>query len=236
LSGGLPSSGANGSSSDLSLPAIIKRKWWLQEEACCKDGLGVLLTDNNNFSKSYLDGQEEKKKSWERYFRQCGAANESMMERADMLKKLIRKGLPDEMRGVLWRFFSGSFNKKAVDSEVDYHALVNDPGKENTPFLDDIEKDLYRSLPEHPFYHTDEGIAALRNVLVTYASFNPDVGYSQSMVSIDGSLPGSTFSSFSIILRISLWQCYSCSCRRKEPFGSCAQSARMWCPRTIITI
>eukprot|EP01102_Stenamoeba_stenopodia_P004700 TRINITY_DN15020_c0_g1_i1.p1 TRINITY_DN15020_c0_g1~~TRINITY_DN15020_c0_g1_i1.p1 ORF type:complete len:570 (-),score=80.19 TRINITY_DN15020_c0_g1_i1:58-1767(-) len=105
-----------------------------------------------------------------------------MLERRDLLRTMVRKGIPDDMRGMLWQYLSGSLNKRSVECETDYKTLISEAQQqEKSIFANDIEKDLNRSLPEHPFYHTDQGIIALRNVLLTYATLNPDVGYSQSM-------------------------------------------------------
>lgn len=69
----------------------------------------------------------------------------------------------------------GAINEVATNAGL-YRTLVDQAlGKPSTA-NDEIERDLHRSLPEHPAFQCDIGISALRRVLSAYAWRNPQIG------------------------------------------------------------
>lgn len=59
--------------------------------------------------------------------------------------------------------------------------------------VEQIDKDLHRTFPNHPAMD-EAGRAALRRVLTAYAAHNPVVGYCQGMNFLAGALPRSLHS------------------------------------------
>jgi hypothetical protein len=62
-----------------------------------------------------------------------------------------------------------------------YKNLVNESTIDCEITMDEIERDLHRSLPEHVAFQSEIGINALRRVLKAYAINNPKIGYCQAM-------------------------------------------------------
>lgn len=82
-------------------------------------------------------------------------------------------------------FSSGAYYKAICEqgnTSFDYYStLLKANAGRTSKALEEIEKDVNRSFPAHPLYHTTQGISALRNVLTAYSWRNPSVGYCQSM-------------------------------------------------------
>jgi TBC1 domain family member 8/9 len=119
-----------------------------------------------------------KMRLWAEYLRDNGR-NVTII-RQPTFHKLIRVGLPNRLRGEIWELTSGSLLLRLENPALYTDTLAKFEGQESLA-IDEIEKDLNRSLPEYPGFQDEDGINRLRRVLTAYSWVNPDVGYCQAM-------------------------------------------------------
>lgn len=119
-----------------------------------------------------------KMRLWAEYLRDNGR-NVTLI-RQPTFHKLIRVGLPNRLRGEIWELTSGSLLLRLENPSQFTDTLAKFEGQESLA-IDEIEKDLNRSLPEYPGFQDEDGITRLRRVLTAYSWINPDVGYCQAM-------------------------------------------------------
>ena len=135
-----------------------------------------------------LDQMSEASKEhrWEEHFGRYGRG--ISMFRTPEITDLISKGIPDRFRCEIWMNMSGAVHEKSANPGM-YAELVKASLGVKSLANDEIERDLHRSLPEHPAFQNSppgkggdagEGIAALRRVLAAYAHRNPNIGYCQA--------------------------------------------------------
>ncbi len=115
---------------------------------------------------------------WAEYLRDNG--RNATLIRQPTFHKLIRVGLPNRLRGEMWELTSGSLYLRLETPTLYTDTLDKFSGQESLA-IDEIEKDLNRSLPEYPGFQSEDGINRLRRVLTAYSWINPDVGYCQAM-------------------------------------------------------
>ncbi|KAK0082083.1 hypothetical protein PV325_011101 [Microctonus aethiopoides] len=122
--------------------------------------------------------QDTKEKQWELHFAEYGRG--ITIYRTVETAKLVIQGIPLTLRGEVWLTFSGALNEMAMNPGL-YKYLVDQSLGKMCQANEEIERDLHRSLPEHPAFQSDTGISALRRVLSAYAWRNPQIGYCQAM-------------------------------------------------------
>jgi hypothetical protein len=80
----------------------------------------------------------------------------------------------------MWELTSGAFFLRLQNPKKYADTLQKYAGRESLA-IDEIEKDLNRSLPEYPGFQDEEGIGRLRRVLTAYSWTDEEVGYCQAM-------------------------------------------------------
>nr|XP_033805315.1 TBC1 domain family member 8 isoform X2 [Geotrypetes seraphini] len=127
---------------------------------------------------SKIPREQIKEQLWIDHFAEYGRT--VCMFRTEKIRKLVAMGIPESLRGELWLIFSDAVTD--LSSHPGYYSnLVEESMGKCCMATEEIERDLHRSLPEHPAFQNETGIAALRRVLTAYAYKNPKIGYCQSM-------------------------------------------------------
>ncbi|XP_041663137.1 TBC1 domain family member 8 [Cheilinus undulatus] len=119
-----------------------------------------------------------KERLWEDHFTEFGRGVH--MFRTEKIQRLVAMGIPESLRGELWMTLSDA-SSDLESHQGYYNSLVQKSMGQSSLATEEIERDLHRSLPDHPAFQNPTGIAALRRVLTAYAHRNPKIGYCQSM-------------------------------------------------------
>lgn len=105
-----------------------------------------------------------------------------------LLKKLIRKGIPPSLRPKVWLAVSGAAKKRSMVPDSYFADLCLAGHGLTSAAIKQIDHDLARTFPSHPWLDSSDGQAALRRVLVAYSLRDSHVGYCQGMNFVAGLL------------------------------------------------
>ncbi|WIA41307.1 hypothetical protein OEZ86_004906 [Tetradesmus obliquus] len=115
--------------------------------------------------------------------RMLGSSREEFMayaaSRPKKLKRRVRKGIPDEFRGLAWQYLSGG--RELMQAHPGHYARLLTSGSD--PVDLEIMRDLNRTFPNHVFFHQRQGPGqqSLFHVLRAYSAHDRQVGYVQGM-------------------------------------------------------
>ncbi|GKA79033.1 ecotropic viral integration site 5 protein [Tanacetum coccineum] len=134
-----------------------------------------------------VNREERKLRKWRKMIGVGGSDWKHYVRRKPhVVKRRIRKGIPDCLRGLVWQLISGSRDLLLMNPGV-YEQLVI---YETSASELDIIRDISRTFPSHVFYQERHGPGqrSLYNVLKAYSVYDRDVGYVQGMGFVTGLL------------------------------------------------
>ncbi|KAF0694366.1 Aste57867_14777 [Aphanomyces stellatus] len=95
------------------------------------------------------------------------------------LEPLVLHGIPTAFRASVWGVLTNVQAYKESYAPTYYTDILS--GELRSSTLEDIEKDVGRTYPEHAYFQQEKGKQELTNVLVAYSVHNATIGYCQSM-------------------------------------------------------
>lgn len=126
-------------------------------------------------------------KKWRKMLGTGGAEWRAYLkEHPRKVQRRVRKGVPDQLGGLVWQLLSGG-RDMLLRNEGVYADLV---AREAGPKDAEIVRDLNRTYPTHVYYQQRQGPGqlSLYNVLKAYSLYDHTVGYVQGMGFIAGLL------------------------------------------------
>ncbi|OBZ87748.1 GTPase-activating protein GYP5 [Choanephora cucurbitarum] len=119
---------------------------------------------------------------WAMVIDDFGRVIETQMD--DLRQNLSKNGgIPSPIRGLVWQLISKS--RDSFDMELEYRDILK---RSNSPFEKQIQRDISRTFPNHPYFMQESGRQSLFNVAKAYSVFDQEVGYCQGLAFIIGCL------------------------------------------------
>lgn len=160
------------------------------------DKFGFVKQDQNSPERGFtrsksafqFEREEKKIRKWRKMIGVGGSDWKHYLRRKPhIVKRRIRKGIPDCLRGLVWQLISGSRDLLLMNPGV-YEQLVI---YETSASELDIIRDISRTFPSHVFFQQRHGPGqrSLYNVLKAYSVFDREVGYVQVLFHCPHEIP-----------------------------------------------
>ncbi|XP_020588827.1 EVI5-like protein isoform X2 [Phalaenopsis equestris] len=157
------------------------------------DRFGFVIQDQGNsleaknISTNEMEREERRIRKWRKMIGIGGGDWKHFVRRKPhVVKRRIRKGIPDCLRGLVWQLISGSRGLLLMNQGVYEQLVIYEISASEL----DIIRDISRTFPSHVFFQQRHGPGqrSLYNVLKAYSVYDRDVGYVQGMGFLAGLL------------------------------------------------
>lgn len=133
------------------------------------------------FCRQILPRKNKLNQEWNEYIESINGIEN--IKKCDKLKKLVKKGIPDNLRPFVWLRITEVDQWISKNPRL-YRICRSFPQIVQKKHLDLIKKDVPRTSGNQKAYKQEE----LENVLIAFCVYKPDIGYCQGMSAIVGIL------------------------------------------------
>ncbi len=142
----------------------------------------------NPVTRDMLKYENSQLRKWKRRVASPQAWQDYAARKTEKLRQRIRTGVPDAVRGFVWKLIAAARAPEGFRREGLYASLILK--EEGRPAYQQIDKDVPRTMTEHIYFRGNAdagaipaGQAALTRLLRAYAAFDPQISYVQGMSS-----------------------------------------------------
>lgn len=139
-----------------------------------------ILNDSRQFASTYRARERLQEEKFLNYFHKYGQSS-GLTRKGPELPILVRNGIPHSLRGHLWFTLSGASNRFMAAPKGYYQSILDKYAGVASVSVEQIERDLHRSMPTHPFYAIRRGSdikpdpsAAISEVEASYRAQLPE--------------------------------------------------------------
>ncbi|XP_068694780.1 EVI5-like protein isoform X1 [Montipora foliosa] len=160
--------------------SIINKRW-----SSCSAGSNSIDGASADFPET-PDNFEEvcvEADSYHQWGQLIGNWNDALRKRPKFVQDMVRRGIPNALRGMVWQLLSGARDSPLKDQ---YPQII----KSTSACERMIKRDIARTFPDHSFFKDKDGIGqgTLFNVIKAYSVWDKEVGYCQGSAFIVGIL------------------------------------------------
>jgi hypothetical protein len=153
------------------------------------DRYGFIVSEEESLStvvtREMIRYENAQVRKWQKRAATPEAWQEYARRKPGKLRARIRAGIPEPVRGFVWKLMAAGRAPEDFRREGLYASLVIKEDGPHAKSFSQIDKDVPRTMTEHIYFRSEgkEGQAALTRLLRAYAALNPELGYTQGMSS-----------------------------------------------------